>query len=74
MQPANNRPQINQRLAAIVAANVAANVAQSVNINMAANNQLAFSNVTQQNRWQVQQEMAVIESLGKFLSLSFSYF
>lgn len=67
-QANNNRPPINQqRLAAIVAA---ANVAQSVNMNTIsnmANNQIAFSNVAQQGRWQVQQEMAVVESLGSCL-------
>lgn len=66
-QANNNRPQINQqRLAAIVAANVA----QSVNMNAISNmasNQIAFSNVAQQGRWQVQQEMAVVESLGSCL-------
>lgn len=67
-QTNNNRPPLGQQRLAAIVANVAANVAQGVNMNTIsnmANNQIAFSNVTQQGRWQVQQEMAVMESLGK---------
>lgn len=64
-------------MAAIVAANVAANVAQSVNMNTIsnmANNQIAFSNVAQQGRWQVQQEMAVVDSLGSYFIYVYIFF
>ncbi|GFT00938.1 cell division cycle and apoptosis regulator protein 1 [Nephila pilipes] len=72
-QPNNNRPAIGQQgpLTAVVAAPVSLgiNVSQGMNMNAAianmANNQAGFSNVAQAGRWQVQQEMAVIETLGQ---------
>ncbi|KAF8781684.1 cell division cycle and apoptosis regulator protein 1-like [Argiope bruennichi] len=69
----NNRPAIGQQgpLTAVVAAPVSLgiNVSQNVNMNAAianvANNQAGFTTVAQPGRWQVQQEMAVIETLGQ---------
>ncbi|GBN35288.1 Cell division cycle and apoptosis regulator protein 1, partial [Araneus ventricosus] len=69
----NNRPAIGQQgsLTAVVAAPVSLgiNVSQSVNMNAAianvANNQAGYTTVAQPGRWQVQQEMAVMESLGQ---------
>lgn len=75
VQQANaNRSTIGQQgpLTAVVAAPVSMGISVSQNMNMNAaianmtNNQNAFSNVAQAGRWQVQQEMAVIESLGIF--------
>ncbi|XP_035205018.1 cell division cycle and apoptosis regulator protein 1-like isoform X2 [Stegodyphus dumicola] len=73
MQQANNgHPTLQQApIAAVVASpvSVGINVSQGVNMNAAianmANNQNAFSNIAQAGRWQVQQEMAVMETLGQ---------
>ncbi|GFQ79820.1 cell division cycle and apoptosis regulator protein 1 [Trichonephila clavata] len=72
-QPNNNRSAMGQQgpLTAVVAAPVSLgiNVSQGMNMNAAianmTNNQGGYSNVPQSERWQVQQEMAVIESLGQ---------
>ncbi|GIY44712.1 hypothetical protein CEXT_495602 [Caerostris extrusa] len=72
-QTGNNRSAIAQQgsLAAVVASPVSLgiNVSQGMNINAAianiANNQAGYTNVAQSGRWQVQQELAVIESLGQ---------
>ncbi|KAG8199715.1 hypothetical protein JTE90_022161 [Oedothorax gibbosus] len=58
-------------LTAVVAAPVSMgiNVSQNMNMNAAianmTNNPNAFSNVAQTGRWQVQQEMSVLESIGQ---------